>query len=484
MPRFLQKAFAPVDISWLVFFRIIFGFVMLVEVIRYFAYDWVEIFNASDFRLGYYAFEWVRPWPHPGMHIHFAALGLAAVCIAVGFCYRFMTVLFFIGFTHVFLLDETRYLNHFYLICLISLLIIFLPAHRAWSVDAWLRPAIRSGVTPAWTLWLMRAQIGLPYIFGGIAKLSSDWLHGEPMRMWLAQRAHMPVIGPHVQEEWLVYFFVIGGLLLDLFIVPCLLWRRTRVLAFCAVASFHLLNSQLFRIGIFPWLMLGATFIFFPPDAISRLLRRVGISSPAVAAAPGAAPHAAVPWWRPRTWVMGTVAVYLAVQVLVPLRHFLYPGNVHWTEEGHRFSWHMKLRTKSGDTLYDLASPATGRTWLVDPMEHLSDSAYEKMTTHPDMILQYAHYLARQKRGEGYPDIEVRARTMVSLNGRPPRPLVDPHVDLAQEPRTLSHAHWILPLDEPLPRTPLRLREEARHFVDGTPSELVVPASGPARSGP
>ncbi|OAI57828.1 hypothetical protein AYO49_01820 [Verrucomicrobiaceae bacterium SCGC AG-212-N21] len=468
MSRLLHKSFAPVDIAWLVFFRIIFGGVMVVEVLRYFANDWIEIFNASDFLFGFYAFEWVKPWPDPGMHIHFAVLGVAALCVALGFCYRFMAALFFVGFTYVFLLDETRYLNHFYLICLISFLMIFLPAHRAWSVDAWLRPAIRSDVTPAWTLWLMRAQIGIPYFFGGIAKLNSDWLHGEPMRMWLADRAHMPVIGPHVHEEWLVYFFVIGGLLLDLLIVPGLLWRRTRVLAFCAAASFHLLNSQLFRIGIFPWLMLGATFIFFPPDAIRRFLRKMGSSS-RVAAAAATQDHAAVvPWWQPRKAVVVTVALYLVVQVLLPLRHFLYPGNVHWTEEGHRFAWHMKLRTKSGDVLYDLASPAAGRTWLADPMEHLSDSAYEKMTTHPDMILQYAHYLAEQKRREGYPDIEVRAQSMVSLNGRPPRPLIDPRVDLARERRTLGRAAWILPLEEPLPRATERLPEEVRHFIGGS----------------
>ena len=468
MSRLLHKSFAPVDISWLAFFRILFGCVMLAEVIRYFAYGWIEIFNASDFLFGFYAFEWVKPWPDPFMHLHFAALGVSALCLALGFCYRFMAAFFFLGFTYVFLLDETRYLNHFYLICLVSFLMIFLPAHRAWSVDSWLRPAIRSHVTPAWTLWLMRAQIGIPYFFGGIAKLDSDWLHGEPMRMWLAARSHMPVIGPHVHQEWLVYFFVIGGVLLDLLIVPGLLWHRTRLLAFGAAASFHLLNSQLFRIGIFPWLMLGATFIFFPPDAVRRCLLKLGLH-PRSAAAAASPRHRSTPWWRPRQPVVAAVALYLAVQVLLPLRHFAYPGNVHWTEEGHRFAWHMKLRTKSGEALFDLVSPATGRTWLVDPLDHLSEDAYAKMTTHPDMLLQYAHYLAAQKRREGFPDIEVRARALVSLNGRPPRPLIDPLVDLAQQSRTLAHTPWILPLTDPLPTASQRFhKEDGRHFLGGT----------------
>jgi hypothetical protein len=441
------KFFEPVDISWLAFFRILFGSVMAVEVCRYFLHGWVDTYSPHEFHFTYYGFEWLRPWPGEGMRIHFAVLGLCAVCIAVGFCYRIAAPLFFLGFTYVFLLDETRYLNHFYLISLTSFLMIFLPAHHAWSIDSWRRPAIRSDVTPRWTLWLMRAQIGIPYLFGGIAKLNFDWLHGEPMRLWLAHREHLPVIGPHVHEEWLVYFFAIGGLLLDLFIVPCLLWRRTRVPAFLAAAAFHLLNSVLFRIGIFPWLMLGATFIFFPPDLPRRALQHLKIVRREIAPAEAANAHVEP---RGRGVVLALVGAYLLAQVLIPFRHFLYPGSVHWTEEGHRFSWHMKLRSKDGDALFYLSSPASGREWKVDPLKLLRPGACEEMVTHPDMILQFSHRLAEQKRREGFADIEVRARVAVSLNGRTPQLMIDPTVDLAKEKRSLRHASWILPLHEPL----------------------------------
>jgi hypothetical protein len=446
-PGLRNKLFEPVDISWLAFFRILLGSVMTVEVCRYFLHGWVDTYSPREFHFGYYGFEWVRPWPGEGMRIHFAVLGLCAACVAVGFCYRAAAILFFLGFTYVFLLDETRYLNHFYLISLVSFLMIFLPAHRAWSADSWRCPAIRSDVTPAWTLWLLRAQVGIPYLFGGIAKLNSDWLHGEPMRMWLAHREQLPVIGPHVHEEWLVYFFAIGGLLLDLFIVPCLLWRRTRVLAFLAAAAFHLMNSVLFRIGIFPWLMLGATFIFFPPDLPRRVLQHLKIVPRKTA--PTAMSHA---YFDPRgrSAILVMAGMYLLAQVLIPFRHFLYPGNVHWTEEGHRFSWHMKLRSKDGDAIFYLTSPSSGQQWKVDPKKLLQPSAYEEMVTHPDMILQYSHRLADQKRREGVADIEVRARVAVSLNGRAAQLMIDPTVDLAKETRTLRHAPWILPLHEPL----------------------------------
>ena len=451
MSSLVKKLFAPVDICWLALFRILFGCVMLVEVGRYFAYGWVDVLSSIEFNFTYYGFDWIKPWPGPGMHIHFAVLGVAAACVALGFCYRIAMPVFFLGFCYVFLLDETRYLNHFYLICLLSFLMIFMPAHRAWSLDAWLRPSLRSGVVPAWTLWLMRFQIGVPYVFGGIAKLSSDWLHGEPMRKWLAERMSMPLISEYGREEWFVYSFVFGGLLLDLFVIPCLLWRRTRIPALCAVALFHDMNSVLFQIGIFPWLMLGATFIFFPPDAIRRFLGKMGM-----AAAHAHAPHheaAAhlLPAPGRRALAAGALAVYGAFQVLMPFRHLLYPLDVHWSEEGHRFAWHMKLRTKRGQVMFELFSPSTGQRWTVDPFTHLRHPSSWKMATHPDMILQYSHYLADQKRREGFADIEVRARALVSLNGRAPQDLINPATDLAKEPRTLAHADWILPLTEPLP---------------------------------
>ena len=208
------------------------------------------------------------------MYIHFFVLGLAAACVMVGFLYRIAAPVFFLAFTYSFLLDQTRYLNHFYLVCLISFLMCFLPAERAFSVDALLRRKIRSDVVPAWTLWLLRAQVGIPYFYGGIAKLNSDWIHGgEPMRTWLRPLTRMPGVGPIFTADWVVYSFVIGGLMLDLLVVPLLLWRRTRLFAFAAAVVFNLINAVIFDIGIFPWLMLGALLIFFPPDLMRRFAR-------------------------------------------------------------------------------------------------------------------------------------------------------------------------------------------------------------------
>ena len=461
LSRVCGALFTPVDISFLVFFRILFGGIILWEVYRYFTHGWIgRYFVAPAVNFTYYGFSWVKPWPGRGMYIHFVVLGLAAAFVMAGFLYRIAAPVLFLTFTYSFLLDQTRYLNHLYLVCLISFLMCFLPAERAFSVDALLRRKIRSDVVPAWTLWLLRAQVGIPYFYGGIAKLNSDWIHGgEPMRTWLSPLARIPAFGHIFAAEWVVYSFVIGGLMIDLLVVPLLLWRRTRPFAFVAAVLFNLINAVIFEIGIFPWLMLGALLIFFPPDLLRRFAR--AFMSPGEALDQTEPAQASV---RTKTipegsyrslsasqkLVIGLLAAYLAVQLLLPLRHYLYPGNVSWTEEGHNFAWHMKLRTKSGEAVFTVTHPRSGQTWTIKPEDYLESHQVMKMTTKPDLILLFGHHLAEEKRREGYDDVEVRARVMVSLNGRQPQLLIDPNVDLAKEQVSLLPAKWIVPLTTPL----------------------------------
>jgi hypothetical protein len=265
--RLVRAAAAPVDIASLAVFRIAFGAVMVWEVYRYFSKGWIARYYIDpDFHFTYYGFGWVKPWPGDGMYVHFAVLGLAAAGMMAGLFYRASALVLFLGFTYVFLLDQSRYLNHFYLISLIALLLVFLPVHRAASLDALRRPGLRADTAPAWALWLVRAQVGIPYFYGGIAKLNGDWLRAEPIRSWLASRLDFPLIGRFFTDEWMVLAFAYGGLLLDLLIVPFLLWRRTRPHAFAVGLVFHATNALLFRIGIFPWMMMAATTIFFAPD--------------------------------------------------------------------------------------------------------------------------------------------------------------------------------------------------------------------------
>jgi len=442
----LTHLFLPIDVSILVFFRIIFGAVMLWEVLRYFAYDWIASYWIEPtFHFTYYGFDWVRPLPGDLMYLHFFALGILSIFIIIGFKYRISTVLFFLGFTYIFLIEESRYLNHFYLIIWISFLLIFVPAHRAFSIDSLRNNKLKSDTVPAWSLWLLRAQIGVVYFFGGLAKLNADWLAGEPLRMWLGEQTDFPLLGQFFNEEWIVYLFTYGSLLVDLLIVPFLLWKKTRLGAFVVVTIFHILNNELFDIGIFPWFMIFATLLFFCPSWPRRLVyfvRRFHEKK--------TLQHFQVTNNEQTKKIITVLFLsFLAIQVVIPLRHHFYPGEVSWTEEGHNFSWHMKLRDKEVSVLtFYVTDPATGNTWIIDPSDELTERQYTKMSTRPDMILQYAHHISDLLQQQGYDKIEVRATVVASLNNRELQFLVDPEINLVEQPRTLLPKNWIIPLDD------------------------------------
>lgn len=147
------------------------------------------------------------------------------------------------------------------------------------------------------------------------------------------------------------------------------------------------------------------------------------------------------------------LGLWLAFQIVVPLRHLLYPGSPSWNEEGHRFSWRMKLRDKKAEAVFIVRNPATGEIWEVWPDDFLMPHQARKLGTRPDMILQFAHYLAKVwATQEKIEPVEVRARICASLNGRKAALLIDPERDLTRVERSLRHADWVLPLEQPFER--------------------------------
>lgn len=440
-----------VDATSLAVLRIVFGLVGLFIVARFFAYGWVEaLYIEPAHHFTYLGFGWVKPWPSWGMYAHFAVLGLLSLGIAVGCGYRLCAALFFLGFTYVELLDKTAYLNHYYFAALMSLLMVFLPLNRSLSFDAWLKSRGLWGTAPAGALWLLRAQLAAVYVFAGIAKLNADWLlEAQPLRIWLHDHTGLPLVGPVMGEVWVAYAFSWSGAFFDLTIVGWLLWKRTRLVAYIALSVFHVLTYLLFpEIGVFPWLMMGAALLFFPPDwprSLVGKLRGESVQTPN-----DDKPKLPESAGRSRKWVaalaVAAVAAYLAAQLLIPLRHHAYPGNVRWNEEGYRFSWRVLLTEKVGMVEYRVHDPATGQRWRVLPQDYLTPIQGERIATQPDMILETAHIIARDFVRRGHSSVQVFADVFVAMNGRENARLVDPEVDLAVVNHSFAPKEWLLPL--------------------------------------
>jgi vitamin K-dependent gamma-carboxylase len=481
--RIRGVASRPVSAASVAVFRMAFGVAMVVNALLYTPVLVRQYYIEPEVNFPYGSLTFVTPPPGVGVYVLYGSMMVTGILIALGLWYRIVAAAFFVATTYVFLLDSSYFQNHEYLISLLALMLVILPVDRYWSVDARRHPERACRTVPAWVVWLLRFQIGVPYFYGGIAKLNSDWLQGEPLRRWLSWRTDIEPMATILTTESVVWFMTYGALVLDLVVVWLLLYRPTRLAAFVVVTCFHLLNVWLFGLYIFPWLMIAATTIFFDPSWPEDLARRFtlgplggairrhtppiepepgdagstdGALGPAVAAGGAATATTTVTvgetiaanpsHGRASRLVVAFFAVWLALQVTLPFRHYAVAGSPNWTENGHRFAWHMKLRDKHGTVTFHVTKD--GETWQVDPAEYLGDKQLQRLPGYPDRLVHFARFLSDQ-----YGGAEVTAETMVSMNGREPQPIVDPTVDLSAVDTVWFHTpSWIVPLEQPLRR--------------------------------
>ncbi|WP_029890105.1 HTTM domain-containing protein [Polycyclovorans algicola] len=458
--RLLRTLTAPRDIAALAVFRMLIGALMCVGALRFMRNGWIErLYVEPTFHFKYWGFGWVQVPGETGLYLLYAGIAFTAFMVAIGALYRVAIIAFWCLFTYAELMDVTTYLNHYYFISLLTLILCFLSPHRAWSVDAWLRPKLRAMTLPAWQTYWLRFQVGLLYFYAGWAKFEPDWLlHAQPLNIWLPPHSGLPLLGPLLEFSWVHYAFSWFAFMFDVTIIGFMLWRRTRLLAFAVILVFHWFTHLFFNIGLFPFIMVFAVLVFFDADWPRTLLARLRLPSPAPAAVANVG-AAGAPRWSPLATTFALmVLVFSMIQFVLPLRQWWYPGTVIWHEQGMRFSWRVMLREKSGVLEYRVVT-ADGRTRLVFPRDYLTEQQYREMAGQPDLILQLAHHIRDDFDARGLGPVQVYADSQVSLNGRAAQRMIDPAVDLAHVEDGLARAEWILPAPEgppPLHR-PLRL---------------------------
>ncbi|MCC6601385.1 MAG: HTTM domain-containing protein [Crocinitomicaceae bacterium] len=441
-----------ISIAPLIVFRILFGGVMLAGIIRFAAKGWInELYIKPKFFFHYYGFEWVKPLGEPGMYFLFGIVGLAALFIMTGFLYQLSSIVFFLGFTYIELIDKSNYLNHYYFISVVSFLMVFLPAGKFFSIDTWIWPRKRVTEIPRWIISSLQLQLAFVYFFAGLAKLNYDWLmEAQPLRIWLYPHTNLPFIGSLMDELWVAYFFSWAGAIYDLSIPFLLSFKKTRLFAYSAVILFHVLTSILFPIGMFPFVMILATLIFFSEDfhlAVIRCLRKLFFIKNPVEPSHDVNPVTLSPR-RVYRVVVAVFALHFLIQFLLPFRFLLYPGKLFWTEEGYRFSWRVMLMEKAGKAFFYIHDKDTGRKSEVMNDEYLTMNQEKMMSTQPDMILQYAHFLKENSLAAGIQNAEVTVESYVTLNGRGSRLFIDSTADLASMKEGFSHKYWVLPFGD------------------------------------
>lgn len=434
----------PVSIQSLVVMRILFGLILAWDCWRYFRYDRIyRYYVDTDWNFPYFGLDIIQPLPAPGIFFVWGLVGFFALLVALGLFYRVAIWGFVLVFGYFFLLDKTQYLNHNYMVLLYAILLGFAPANRAFSLDARWGLVTAARTIPRWPVSAVRLQTEIILIYAGVVKITDDWLRGEPLGMWLRARADDVFFGPLFQYDWVILAGAWGTVALHILGAPLLLWKRTRLWIFLVYCGFHVSNSILFNIGIFPWITIAVTLIFFEPDWPQRLARRVlGLFE----TLPPMAPPAASPVPGPGTGLLVVLALWFAVQLAVPQRQVFFPNLVGWTGDGHRFSWRMRIYDRKADGVFIVVIPGTGERIEVDPRDVMSRRQARVVLTRTDLIHEFAQRLEDRFLAAGAAEVEVYARIEKSLNGRPRQLYVDPGQDLtAVDYNWFRPDPWVLP---------------------------------------
>ncbi|PID71105.1 MAG: HTTM domain-containing protein [Flavobacteriales bacterium] len=442
-----QKLLQTTDAAPLAAFRFFFGSMMLISMLRFWSKGWIaQLYIKPNFFFSYYGFEWVKPLGNY-TYLLFFICGLAALFVALGYKYRIAIVVFFLSFTYIELMDVTNYLNHYYFVSLISFILIFLPANAYFSIDAKLNPDKAYQQIPQYTITVIKLMLAIVYFYAGLAKLNSDWLlRATPLNIWLPIRYDLPLLGQFMPQTWFHYATSWAGALYDLFIPFLLFYKPTRKTAFLLVVVFHIFTAILFPIGMFPYIMIISSLIFFDATVHHKILNflstifRISKTSFNNGKKLIKLPNQQI--------IIPLLFVFFCVQLLFPFRYVAYPDELFWTEQGYRFSWRVMLIEKAGYAEFKVVDKQKNKTFYIDNKEFLTPTQEKQMSFQPDLILQYAHFLGDRFKNNGVKEPEVYVDSYVTLNGRLSEKFIAPSVNLYPLKDSWKHKDWILPFKD------------------------------------
>jgi hypothetical protein len=435
MKQYFSFLWQRVNNSQLIVFRILFGFVMAGECVYNITSGTVKLLYIDiTHNFAFIGFEWLRILHGSGMYAYFMLMMICALFVAAGFFYRFSSLLLALLWTGFYLSHKTHYNNHHYLIFLSCWIMVFMPAHRRFSTDVKLGFVKPLNHCFSWQIYLFVFQVACVYLFAGIAKLNRDWFHAIPLKFWLPMKSGLPITGWLMKNPLLPWLVSYGGLVFDLAVVPGLLNKATRKYFFVALVIFHAFNGYVFSIGSFPFLSVSLAVFFFSAELFDKVVpqeaRAIQLQS-------------LLNTKRSAVYSFAIVG-YAVIQLWLPIRHWFIPGPVNWTEEGHRLSWRMMLRSKLGTATFKVVNKNNDSTWYVPFSSLVHQSQVTQVASLPDLTWQAAQHVKEKCNKQGM-NVAIYSYNHVRLNYHPPRLLVDTSTDLANTRwKTWGHNNWIL----------------------------------------
>lgn len=429
--------FQQIDNTGISIFRILFGLLLMLEGFGAILTGWVrEVFILPEFTFSFIPFSFLQPLPGNGMYIYFIILGILGAAIMLGYKYRIAIIGYSLLWSGVYFMQKTSYNNHYYLMMLLCWIMVFIPAHRRYSIDAKRNPNLSSNHISRWVSILFILQIGIVYTYASIHKFYPDWLDLTVADNILSGIRRNPYIGSLFTHKFHSYAIAWVGIIFDLLIVPALLWKPTRRTAFILSVFFHLFNSFVLQIGVFPYMALSFSVFFFPPETLHRFfkIRKQNIYKKNEILFP-----------KNYKSILLILGVYTCIQLGLPIRHYFIKDDVLWTDEGHKLSWRMMLRSRQGALKIYLEDKNTGERIEYDYTKDLTHKQARVMIANADLIWQYIQRIKKEKGA----DYAIYLNSKLSINGGRFHPFIDPEQDMSEVKWNYwGHNTWILPSPE------------------------------------
>uniref|UniRef100_A0A8D0VHD2 Vitamin K-dependent gamma-carboxylase n=1 Tax=Sus scrofa TaxID=9823 RepID=A0A8D0VHD2_PIG len=430
----------PTDPASLAVFRFLFGLLMVLDIpqergLSSLDRRYLDGLEVCRFPL----LDALQPLPLDWMYLVYTIMFLGALGMMLGLCYRISCVLFLLPYWYVFLLDKTSWNNHSYLYGLLAFQLTFVDANRYWSVDGLLSSRKRNAHVPLWNYAVLRGQIFIVYFIAGVKKLDADWVEGYSMeylsRHWLFSPFKL-VLSEEMTSLLVVHWC---GLLLDLSAGFLLFFDATRSIGLLFVSYFHCMNSQLFSIGMFPYVMLASSPLFcspgWPRKLVAHCPKRLQDLLPLrIAPQPSAscmykrsrARGGQKPGLRHRLGAAFTL-LYLLEQLFLPYSHFLTQGYNNWTNGLYGYSWDMMVHSRSHQHVkITYRDGRTGELGYLNPGVFTQSRRWKD---HADMLKQYATCLSRLLPKYNVTEPQIYFDIWVSINDRFQQRIFDPRVD-------------------------------------------------------
>ncbi len=419
-------------------FRIIFGCFMAYEMVDYIQIDLVtNAFVLPKIQLEY--FEFIKPLPAGVLQAMLYTMLACTVLIVLGVLFRPACFVFASLYLYFFLLDKGIFNNHLYLFILLAFVLGFTHANRFLSLpNLWRKPVTADLMVHRWEIFILQLHFAIVYFYGGLAKINPEWLlHFQPVKHMIEV---YPDNGP--LAGWLKLGFqpalaVYGGLVFDLAVPFLLWWKRTRLWTLLPLLYFHISNSLTFNdIGIFPFIMMATTAIFFEVNELP-VLRNLAKRK-----------HKNIELLESPASAKRILVVYITFQLLFPFRGLFLPNPVNWTMIANRFSWRMKSQSREiTEMVFTIQDGPTGQKMPVDINTFINTMQINVVGNDVAAVVSVAKGLARLGREQGMADPLVHASIKVSWNGRPAANTVDPAVELSKiVVNPFEKLDWVMPV--------------------------------------